>query len=65
MEYDPRDPSANDRTRERRAQQVYRRRMVLGVFLLALIILIIILVIACPGGTDETVSYTHLRAHET
>ncbi len=54
MEFDPRDPSTNDRERERRAKQVYRRRMVLGVFLLALIILIIILVVACPGGTDET-----------
>jgi hypothetical protein len=54
MEFDPRDSSVSDRERERRARQVYRRRMVLGVFLLALIILIIILVIACPGGTDET-----------
>lgn len=54
MEYDPRSPSDNERARERRAQQVYRRRVVLGIFLLALIILIIILVIACPGGTEET-----------
>ena len=54
MEFDPRGPSPDERARERRAQQVYRRRMVLGIFLLALIILIIILVIACPGDTDET-----------
>lgn len=54
MEFDPRGPSPDERARERRAQQVYRRRMVLGLFLLALIILIIILVIACPGDTDET-----------
>ena len=64
MEFDPRGPSPDERARERRAQQVYRRRMVLGVFLLALIILIIILVIACPGDTDET-STTSSATSET
>lgn len=54
MEPDSRDPSAIDPARQRRAQQIYRRRLVVGVFLLALIILIIVLVIACPGGSDET-----------
>ncbi len=64
MEPDSRDPSAIERERQRRAQQVYRRRLVLGVFLLGLIILIIVLVIACPGGSDET-STTSTVSSET
>ena len=65
MEFDPRDPSTQDRARERRAQQVYRRRMVLGVFLLALIILIVILVIACPGESDDTETGSTVTSQST
>jgi len=61
-----RDPAARDRTRQRRAQQVQRRRLALGVFVLALIVLIAALVIGLSGGSDDGVaSSTTTEAGET
>ncbi len=53
MEPESRDPSAIDRAHQRRAQQIYRRRLVLGAFVLGLIILVVVLVVVFSGGSEE------------
>jgi len=53
MEPESRDPSTVDRAHQRRAQQIYRRRLVLGAFLLGLIVLIVVLVVVFSGGSEE------------
>jgi hypothetical protein len=48
------DPAARERARRRRAQQVQRRRLVLGICVLGLIVLISALVVGLPRGSDTS-----------
>jgi hypothetical protein len=52
-----REPTDRQRARQRRAEQVQRRRMALFICLLGLIVLIVILALTCSGG-EETASTT-------
>ena len=54
----PQDPLARERARRRRADQVRRRRIVLGVCVLGLIILIIAIVVASSGDGGAAVTTT-------
>lgn len=65
MEPASRDPLEREQARRRRAQQVQRRRLVLGIGVLGLIVLIAALAVALSGGSNTTDGTTSTEPGET
>jgi len=61
----PQDPLASGRARRRRAEQVQRRRIILGACVLGLVVLIVALAVGLSGGEDSAVSTTSTQSTAT